>query len=177
MTTEATRSESPARVHPGLRSPLHSPQPKIHGNESGSFGRRVRPVEVESSLTERDARTRLRNVGASLGRRLGEFFIFPQALVDAPPGRAELTAYAHRGAWTADGRGFVRGLGVLWLYAIALPVVYRARFKEWLLTRPSRAVLFIALALLVLHKTGPGHWAADSIIRPWFHALAWIFLP
>lgn len=97
--------------------------------------------------------------------------------MDVPLGWDELTAYAHRGAWTKDGRTFLRGLGVLWLCVVGLPTVVCARFLEWLLTRPSRGLMSAVVVELVLRGTPFGHWLAAGVVRPFFHGLAMVFLP
>jgi hypothetical protein len=94
--------------------------------------------------------------------------------MDRPPGWDELTAYAYRGDWTASPRGFLRGAATVWICTVGLTSVLLARFLEWALTRPSRALAFTIIWLVVRH-TGVGV-AFSGGIRWVAHLLDVLFL-
>jgi len=103
------------------------------------------------------------------------YWVPPTLLTDPPPAYRDLAAYAHRGAWTANPYGPVRGLGVAWHRAVSLPVTLVCRYVEWVAQRPARALVVFGLwKLLIL--TGPGPWLADHIVRPVAAAAAWVLL-
>lgn len=150
---------------------------KIGPDNTGPFGRTVDSVEPKSSLTPRE---RVDLVGVWLNRGCGwikDFFDLPNPLTRPPAEWAELTAYAHHSARMQMAPKMIRILCSIWLYVVALPVVGVGRWREWILTRPGRAISFLVITTLFLRFTPVGHWLADHLIRPYFHVLAWIFLP
>lgn len=148
--------------------------PVSSGDFEGVRSERENGREV-SSLHSPDGA--LRNTLRSAGAWLKGWIVPPNVLVLPPPAWAQLSAYAYRGDWTRDLRGFIRGLGTLWLTLVALPVVAICRYVEWVFARPTRAIFFIAIWLLVVHSDGPGPWLATYVIRPFWSGLGWIFLP
>jgi hypothetical protein len=173
MSADTTHRNGSPRVHPDL-TPLPSrTRPKIQTGEPGSSGRTVNSAGAESSPT---VRNRVLDKTDVVYAWVKGFFIPPLWLVDEPPGWAALTAYAHNSARMQNASPLVRGLSSAWLYTVALPAVVRARFVEWVLTRPGRALLFLGVAELFLRTTPAGLWLGD-LIRAWFHILAVVFLP
>lgn len=173
MTADMTPRNGSLRVHPDLMTPSDRAGSKIQRNESGSSGRTVNSVEAESSPT---VRNRILDKTDSLVVWMKDFFVPPRWLAESPPGWAELTAYAHHSVRMQNAPGLVKALSSIWLYAVALPAVAMARFREWVLTRPGRAILFILVADLFIRTTPMGHWIA-WVIREWFAILAFVFLP
>jgi hypothetical protein len=104
------------------------------------------------------------------------YWAVPSWVREPPATLLELIAYAREGAWTKRYTGFIRRLGILWLYAVAIPQTARAYLKAHVLQRPGRTIA-AALLWLLFSRSVPGIWVADHIIRPYFQALAWIFLP
>jgi hypothetical protein len=104
------------------------------------------------------------------------FIALPNPLTTPPAEWAELTAYAHNGVRMQDAPALVQFLSSLWLYAITMPVIALGRWREWVLTRPGRAVLFIGVAELFLRTTPAGHWIGAAI-RTFYAGLAWLLLP
>jgi hypothetical protein len=97
--------------------------------------------------------------------------------VNQPPATlTELTVYAREGAWTRRYRGFIRRLGIIWLYLVAIPQTTAAYLRAHVLQRPGRTLAALIIWSLFIRSV-PGIWVADHLIRPYFHALAWIFLP
>jgi hypothetical protein len=173
MTTETTPRNGSPRVRPD-RVQVHPRTETETGlDEKGSFGRAVNFAGAESSLTFRD---RVGNFLDDVLTWARDLLVPPAHLVAAPPGWGELTAYAHNGVRMQKAPALLQGLSALWLYAIALPAVVVIRTVEWVLSRPGRALLSIAVTELFLRTTGAGHWLA-ALIRSGFHLLAIIFLP
>lgn len=98
----------------------------------------------------------------------------PNVLTTPPEPFSELSSYASRGAWTSS-TGVIRRLGVLWLAVVALPAIFCLRMAEWLIQRPSRALLFAVIWQLFI-RSGAGEWLSDYVIHPILAAAAWVFL-
>lgn len=170
--TDTPRNGSP-RVHPDLLPPRQRSAPKIHKDNSGSSTRTPDPVQAESSVTGRE---RLLGHTDRAYDWVKNFFALPNPLTQPPAEWAELTAYAHYSVRMQNAPALVRGISSIWLYAIALPTIALGRWREWVLTRPGRAVLFIGVAELFLRTTPLGHGVGD-LIRHFYAGLAWLLLP
>jgi hypothetical protein len=170
--TDTPRNGSP-RVHPDLLPPAQRSAPKIHKDKSGSSGRTPEPVEAESSVTGRE---RFLDRTDRIFDWVKGFFALPNPLTQPPADWAELTAYAHYSVRMQHAPALVRFISSLWLYAIALPTIALGRWREWVLTRPGRAVLFLGVAELFLRTTPIGH-AVGDLIRSLYAGLAWLLLP
>lgn len=140
------------------------------------------PLSVEPEPKAFSLRPTLQSKSATLSDRLGAaaeaakaWLVPPNVLTEPAPALVEMSAYARRGAWTS-GDGLLRKLGVLWMLLVAVPTAFVLRLKEWMVQRPSRAIFFVLIWQLAI-RSDQGAWIADHIIRPYFHALAWIFLP
>lgn len=98
------------------------------------------------------------------------YWVPPQLLSDPPPAVTDLVAYARRGAWTSRD-GLLRGLGITWLWLVALPFTVVCRYVEWVWQRPGRAIPIFVLWKLFVHSSGG--WFADNVIRPVLAVAAW----
>ena len=138
----------------------------------GSVERGAGDSSDESRNSEITMRDRVRG-WLEAGR---DYWAVPCWVRESPATLIELTAYAREGAWTRRLSGPIRALGIGWLYVVAIPQTARAYAKAHLLQRPGR---FLAALLIwtVFIRSVPGVWIAEHLIRPYFHALAWIFLP
>lgn len=176
MTTNAERNgraqSSPGELHPDLRAPS-AQTVKIQPDKKGSSGRTLNSGEANSSLTERGS---FWDRFDGLVDALRSYWVPPRWLVQAPPGWSELTEFALHRQQLNGAPALVIFLNRLWL-AVALAASGKARIREWVLTRFWRAVVFVGVPVLFLKTTPLGAWIADYLIRPYFHALAWIFLP
>lgn len=105
-----------------------------------------------------------------------DYWAVPCWVRESPATLIELTAYAREGAWTRRLSGPIRKLGIGWLYTVAIPQTAKAYLRAHVMQRPGR---FLAALLIwtVFIRSVPGVWIAEHVIRPYFHALAWIFLP
>lgn len=158
----------------GRYSPSNSPVSRIStGDQEGPRAERSERGKSPESLVRSD--TLSDRVGGFLSW-VRDFFVPPQGLLEAPASWSELSAYARRNARLENAPALVRTLSLVWLYAVTLPTVAAARLREWVLSRPARALLFLGVAELFLRTTPMGHWIAATV-RQWFAVLAWIFLP
>lgn len=152
-----------------------------HRNPSAfSEGFNKAPAERETGAEAFGLRSNtetLRNRLSAAGQLFRAWIVPPSLLTEPMASMAELTAYAYRGRWTADRTGFIRGIGKLWFTVIVLPVAYLLRLAEWLIQRPSRAIVATGIWLLIAHSDGPGPWLIDNVFRPFWSCLGWIFLP
>lgn len=110
------------------------------------------------------------------GARSRAYWIPPRFLTQPPASIAQMTAYARRAGWTQRTTGLLRGLGVGWFYAVALPVVVSTRWFGWVCERPGRGLLALVVWQLLI-RTGGGPWIAVHLIEPLLGALAWLLLP
>lgn len=161
MSTETTPRNNSSVFSEDLDSPFLSVEPPAE------------PFSLRPSLRSRPATLRDRIRGA-VGW-LKAWIVPPNVLMEPPPAFSELAGYATRGAWTRSRDGFLRGLAKLWLVVVALPAIVWLRLKEWVITRPSRALLAVVVWQLLI-RSEPGAWLSDHVIRPYFHVLSWIFL-
>lgn len=128
------------------------------------------------SVTARPEPFSLRSSLSARGAWLKEWIVPPNVLAEPPAAFAELTAYAHRGAWTSSTSGPLRRLAGLWLFVVVLPATFLLRMAEWLLQRPSRALFATVVWQLVIRSDGPGPWLSAHLFRPILSGLGWIFL-
>jgi hypothetical protein len=131
---------------------------------------------VPDDLETRNSEVTLRDRIADLGARAKTYWALPAWVSEPPATLTDLTVYARQGAWTTRYRGFIRRLGIGWLYLVAIPQTTLAYLRAHVWQRPGRALAAVLIWTLFIHSV-PGIWVAAHIIRPYFHALAWIFLP
>ena len=138
----------------------------------GSYERETAEWGGESRNSEVALRDRVRG-WLEAGR---EYWAVPCWVRESPASLTELTAYARQGGWTRRLSGPIRRLGIWWLYAVAIPMTAKAYLRAHVVQRPGR---FLAALLIwtVFIRSVPGVWIAEHVIRPYFHVLAWIFLP
>ena len=189
---------APAARGPGSRpSPRPRPAPPAsepesdavsRGGEFGDSGESAKqPPEAPAELAEAGnspnspelsttRRERVVGAGEALIGWAKGFFVPPAVLVERPAAWSELGDYAHRNARLVNAPGLVKALSKAWFYVITAPTVFRARFTEWVLVRPGRALLFIGVAELFLRTTPAGQWIG-SVVRGFYAGLAWLLLP
>jgi hypothetical protein len=124
----------------------------------------------------RNSEVTMRDWAWDMLARATSYWALPAWVSEPPATLTDLTVYARQGAWTSRYRGFIRRLGIGWLYLVAIPQTTLAYLRAHIWQRPGRAVATVMIWLLFIHST-PGIWVAGNLIRPYFHALAWIFLP
>lgn len=161
MSTDTTPRNNSSVFSEDLDSPFLSVEPPAE-----PFS--LRPTLQSPPTTVRDRLVVAKGL-------LKEWLVPPNVLTEPPPAFSELAGYATRGAWTRSRDGFLRGLAKLWLVVVALPMIVKLRLKEWVLTRPSRA-LFAVIVWQLFIRSEPGVWLSAHVIRPYFHVLSWIFL-
>lgn len=127
---------------------------------------------AESRNSEITLRDRIR-VWLEAGK---DYWALPCWVREAPVTLTELTVYAREGSWTRRLTGPIRALGIGWLYVVAIPQTGKAYLRAHLMQRPGRFVAALLIWTVVIRSV-PGAWVAAHLIRPYFHALAWIFLP
>lgn len=93
----------------------------------------------------------------------------PAVLAEQAPAVDQIRRYAHQGRWTTSTRGPVRAAGVAWCYLVAIPATVIARYAEWALQRPARA-LVVAVTVKALTAVPAVGWTADHLITPAVHA-------
>lgn len=173
MSADTTPRNGSRRVHRDLADTLPRVGETFETDEDGCSGRTLNSSPAQSSLTLRD---RTQDKVDAVTEWLKDFFVPPAWLVSTPATWDELAAYAHHNVRMQNAPAIVQALGSAWLYLVVFPAVAKARFREWVLQRPARALLFIGVADLFIRTTPAGHWIA-WLIRGWFHVLAVVFLP
>ncbi len=164
----------------GQRTPLHSTEapktPATPGRPTPKIGTKVNNTGGDSTGDSTTARERLLDSVDAFLAWLKGFFIPPAVLVERPAGWTELTDYAFRNVRVARAPGLIKFFSLAWFWVVVAPSVTWARFKEWVLVRPMRALLFIGIAELFIRTTPVGAWIAAGI-RGFYAGLAWLLLP
>lgn len=161
MSTDTTPRNDSSVFSEDLHEPFLSVQPPAE-----PFS--LRPTLQSKPVTARDRF----EAGVEAAKA---WIVPPNVLTEPPPAFSDLFGYVSRGAWTSGRGGILRQLAALWLFIVALPTIVKLRLKEWVMTRPTRTVFAVVIWQLFI-RSEPGAWLSDYVIRPYFHALAWMFL-